>query len=120
MRRPIVFAFLLLALVASPAAEGGGAEAYPNRAIKLIVTYPPGGGNDIIARMLGQRMSESMGQPVVVENYAGAGGTIGTARAAKSAPDGTPSCWSAHLLRWHLPFIRTFPTTHSETLRRSP
>jgi tripartite-type tricarboxylate transporter receptor subunit TctC len=52
------------------------------------VTYSPGGGNDIIARLFAQKLSESMGQPVVVENRAGAGGTIGTALAAKSLPDG--------------------------------
>jgi tripartite-type tricarboxylate transporter receptor subunit TctC len=80
MKRLIAFVCLCLALVA--------AQAYPEKPIKLIVTYPPGGGNDIIARLIGQKLSESMGQPVVVENYAGAGGTVGTARAAKSAPDG--------------------------------
>jgi tripartite-type tricarboxylate transporter receptor subunit TctC len=63
-------------------------DRYPNRPIKFIVTYSPGGGNDIIARLMAQKMSESMGQPVVVENRAGAGGTIGTAAAAKSPPDG--------------------------------
>lgn len=63
-------------------------DAYPSRPIKFIVTYPPGGGNDIIARLLAQKMSESMGQPVIVENRAGAGGTIGTAAAAKSPADG--------------------------------
>lgn len=63
-------------------------ESYPNRPIKLIVTYPPGGGNDIIARLLAQKMTESMGQPVLVDNRAGAGGTIGAAAAAKSLPDG--------------------------------
>ena len=63
-------------------------DAYPNRPIKFIVTYPPGGGNDIIARLLAQKMTESMGQPVLVENRAGAGGTIGAAAAAKSPADG--------------------------------
>ena len=63
-------------------------ESYPNKPIKLIVTYPPGGGNDIIARLLAQKMTESMGQPVLVDNRAGAGGTIGAAVAAKSPPDG--------------------------------
>jgi tripartite-type tricarboxylate transporter receptor subunit TctC len=58
------------------------------RPIKLIVTYPPGGGNDIIARLLAQKLSDAMAQPVVVENVAGAAGTLGTARAAKAAPDG--------------------------------
>ena len=63
-------------------------DVYPNRPIKFIVTYPPGGGNDIIARLLAQKMSESMGQLVLVENRAGAGGTIGAAAAAKSPADG--------------------------------
>ena len=63
-------------------------EVYPNKPIKFIVTYPPGGGNDIIARLLAQKMTESMGQPVLVDNRAGAGGTIGAAAAAKSPPDG--------------------------------
>ena len=68
----------------APAAK----EVYPNRPIKFIVTYPPGGGNDIIARLLAQKMTESMGQPVLVDNRAGAGGTIGAAAAAKSPADG--------------------------------
>jgi len=70
------------------AAQPEPPAAYPSRAIKLIVTYPPGGGNDIIARLLAQKMSVAMGQPVVVENVSGAAGTIGTARAAKATPDG--------------------------------
>lgn len=61
---------------------------YPNRPIKLIVTYSPGGGNDLIARLFAQKMTETMGQSVVVENRVGAGGTIGTNFVAKSAPDG--------------------------------
>ncbi len=82
----------LLALVClwggMAAAQPAPAPGYPLRPIKLIVTYPPGGGNDIIARLLAQKMSLAMGQPVVVENIPGAAGTIGTARAAKAAPDG--------------------------------
>ena len=65
-----------------------GKDAYPNKPIKFIVTYPPGGGNDIIARLLAQKMTESMGQPVLVENRAGAGGTIGAAATAKAPADG--------------------------------
>ena len=65
-----------------------GKDAYPSKPIKFIVTYPPGGGNDIIARLLAQKMGESMGQPVLVDNRAGAGGTIGAAAAAKSPADG--------------------------------
>src|SRR5438067_1662380 len=87
MSRIVAFTCLVLAL-AAPAAAQKAAVPYPSRSIKLIVTYPPGGGNDIIARLLAQRMSEAMGQPVVVENVSGAGGTIGTARAAKAPADG--------------------------------
>jgi tripartite-type tricarboxylate transporter receptor subunit TctC len=69
-------------------ATRSGADTYPSKPIRFIVTYSPGGGNDIIARLFAQRLSEQMGQSVMVENRAGAGGTIGTAAAAKAAPDG--------------------------------
>jgi tripartite-type tricarboxylate transporter receptor subunit TctC len=64
------------------------AQDFPNRPIKLVVPFPPGGPNDIIARVVGQRMQELLGQPVVVENRAGAGGVLGTDAVAKSLPDG--------------------------------
>ena len=69
-------------------AQTAAADTYPNKPIKFIVTYPPGGGNDIIARLLAQKMTDSMGQPVLVDNRAGAGGTIGAAAAANSPADG--------------------------------
>lgn len=61
---------------------------FPSRPVKMIVGYPPGGGNDLIARALSQRLSEMWGQPVVVENRAGASGRIGADFVARSAPDG--------------------------------
>ncbi|MBM3561110.1 MAG: tripartite tricarboxylate transporter substrate binding protein, partial [Alphaproteobacteria bacterium] len=64
------------------------AQAFPSRPIKIVVPFPVGGTTDIVARMVGLRMSESIGQPVVVENRAGAGGLIGADAVAKSAPDG--------------------------------
>jgi len=64
------------------------AEPYPTRPIRLVVPYPAGGGTDIVGRVLGQKLHESLGQPVVIDNRGGAGGTIGTAVAAKSTPDG--------------------------------
>ena len=64
------------------------AESFPTRPIRLIVPYPAGGGTDIVGRVLGQKLHESLGQPVVIDNRGGAGGTLGTAAAAKSAPDG--------------------------------
>jgi tripartite-type tricarboxylate transporter receptor subunit TctC len=64
------------------------AEDYPTRPIRLIVPFAPGGGNDTLARLFGQKMSESLGQPVVIENRPGAGTTLATGQVARSAPDG--------------------------------
>ena len=64
------------------------AADYPSRPITLIVPYPAGGGNDVIARLVAAKMSESLGQPIVIENRGGAGSTIGTRDVARSAPDG--------------------------------
>lgn len=64
------------------------AQAYPAKPIKMIVPFPAGGTTDIVARLVAQRMTETMGQPVLVENKAGAGGAIGADLVAKSAPDG--------------------------------
>ena len=61
---------------------------YPNKPIKIVVPYPPGGSTDVVARLIGQKLQESWKQPVVVENRAGASGMIGTDLVAKSAPDG--------------------------------
>ncbi|MDB5602946.1 MAG: LacI family transcriptional regulator [Xanthobacteraceae bacterium] len=64
------------------------AQEFPNKAIKLIVPFPAGGPNDIIARVVGQRMSEILKQPIVIDNRGGAGGILGTDMVAKSDPDG--------------------------------
>lgn len=74
-----------LALVAAPAAR---AQAFPNRPIRLIVPFPPGGGVDAVGRILAEPLAALLGQPVVVENRAGAGGAIGVDAVAKSPPDG--------------------------------
>lgn len=76
-----------LAVAANGAAPAAAAD-YPTRPITLIVPYPAGGGNDVIARLVATKMSARLGQPIVIENRAGAGSTIGTRDAARSKPDG--------------------------------
>jgi tripartite-type tricarboxylate transporter receptor subunit TctC len=77
--------FLVALVFASNAAF---AQTYPSHPVKVIVPWPPGQATDIAARLLADKLRESLGQPFVVENHPGAGGSIGTAIAAKSAPDG--------------------------------
>jgi tripartite-type tricarboxylate transporter receptor subunit TctC len=77
----------LIALLAIGAADAR-AQGYPNKPIKFVVAYPPGGAADILARLIGQRLSERLGEPVVIDNKPGAGTAIGTDLVAKSAPDG--------------------------------
>src|SRR5262245_46075712 len=64
------------------------AQDYPNRPIKVVVGFPPGGGTDIAARIVTQEMSKGLGQPFLIENKPGAAGTLGAAEAARSAADG--------------------------------
>ena len=64
------------------------AQSYPNRPIRVVVPYPPGGGTDVIARTIAQKMTETLGQPLVIDNRAGANGIIGTDQVAKAKPDG--------------------------------
>ena len=86
-RRAFFALFGGVALILATAATAA-AQSFPTRPIRLIVPYPPGGGTDIVARVIGQRLQQSLGQPIVIDNRGGAGGTLGTAVAAKAAPDG--------------------------------
>src|SRR5437899_2443530 len=79
----------LLALIALCAAAAGAlAQGYPANPIRIVVGFPPGGGNDIIARMIGSKMQEAWSQPVVIDNRPGANSIIAAEFVAKSAPDG--------------------------------
>src|SRR5437667_7807097 len=69
-------------------ALGLQAQAYPNRPIRLIVPFPPGGSSDSVARVVVQKFSEGLGQPVVIENRPGVGGLLGSEAVARAAPDG--------------------------------
>jgi tripartite-type tricarboxylate transporter receptor subunit TctC len=84
MKRLLIAAACVIAISGSDAV----AQTYPSRPITLIVPLAPGGSTDVIARIMAEGMRQALGQPVVVENTTGAGGTIGVGRLARSAPDG--------------------------------
>lgn len=89
MKRLRVAAALAAGLIATPAAIAPAiAQEYPQGPVTMVVAFSAGGPSDTVARVVGERMSRSLGQPVLVENVAGAGGTLGAARAAKAEPDG--------------------------------
>jgi tripartite-type tricarboxylate transporter receptor subunit TctC len=82
--RWIALAFAALAFTAGPAA----AQTYPTKPIKVIVPYPPGGGTDVVARILSEPLSAELGQPIIIDNRGGAAGNVGTDIAAKAPADG--------------------------------
>jgi len=83
--KKLLVSFAVAALIGPAIAHG---QAYPSRPITIVVGLPPGVGTDAVGRTIAEHMKTSFGQPVVFENATGAGGTIGTARAARAAPDG--------------------------------
>ena len=85
MRKHLLVA-LALAMVAGIA--GAQAQPFPSRSLSLVVPFPPGGSTDAAARIMAERMRASLGQPIVIENVGGAGGSIGVGRVVRSAPDG--------------------------------
>ena len=83
-RRLLLAAALAAALPFAATAE----EAWPSKPIRIVVPYPAGGSTDQLARAIQAPLAETLGQPIVIENKAGAGGTVGTDMVAKAAPDG--------------------------------
>ena len=103
-----VIASLMLALCLT--ASTALAQTYPTKPVRIVVPYPPGGGNDVLARIFGQKLSESMGQQFVVENRPGAGTIIGTAYVAKQvAPDGYTLLLSSIATHAFAPFLYAKP-----------
>jgi tripartite-type tricarboxylate transporter receptor subunit TctC len=100
-RRGLLLRLAAGAVACSAATDVLHAQAFPVRPITIIVPYGAGGPTDAIARILAQRMRDSLGQPVIVENIPGASGSIGVGRAIRSAPDGYTIClgtWPTHVL----------------------
>src|SRR6476660_3151327 len=79
---------MLLALVFSLLSRTGLAQNYPAKPVRIIVPFAPGGGSDFIGRFIAQRLTDSLGKQVIVENKPGAGGVLGVEQGVKSAPDG--------------------------------
>src|SRR4051812_39821911 len=80
-----ILSVLLLAMLA---ATGAGAQAYPVKPIQLVVPFPAGGATDIVGRLVGQKLGDRLGQPVVIENRAGGGTIVGAGYVAKAPADG--------------------------------
>jgi tripartite-type tricarboxylate transporter receptor subunit TctC len=83
------------------------AQSYPSRPITMVVPYPPGGPTDTLARIVAEPMRAALGQPIILDNVGGAGGTIGVARAARAAPDG----YTINIGQWasHVSTVAVFP-----------
>jgi len=105
MRWPIL---AVTAFAAALAIAGGAtAQVYPARPITMVVSYPPGGPTDTLARIVAEPMRQALGQPIIIDNVAGAGGTIGVGRAARAAPDG----YTISIGQWasHVSTVAVFP-----------
>ncbi len=102
---PLALAATLALAVFAP--QHAQAQAYPNKTVRLVVPYAPGGATDIIARAAAIELTKSLGQPVVVDNRAGAGGNLGADMVAKAAPDGYTMVMSANSLHGITPFLYT-------------
>ncbi|HEX7889688.1 MAG TPA: tripartite tricarboxylate transporter substrate binding protein [Ramlibacter sp.] len=106
---------VLAAGVAALALPAAAQQAYPSRPVRIVVPYPPGGVSDAVARAIGEKLAAQMGQPFVVDNKAGASGTIGVDAVAKAAPDGHTIAFTAIsplVLSPHLGKVPYDPDSH--------
>ncbi len=85
---PSAFILVFIAAFSSVFASSAPAQTFPTKTVRMVVPFPAGGPTDIVGRTIGQKLGETLGQPVVIDNRAGAGGVIGTEQVAKSPPDG--------------------------------
>src|SRR4051795_7942937 len=98
-KRMVVIAAVILSIGAA-GVNAVQAQTYPSRPITMVVPYPPGGPTDTLARIVAEPMRVALGQPIILDNVGGAGGTIGVARAARAAPDGYTiniGQWASHV-----------------------
>jgi tripartite-type tricarboxylate transporter receptor subunit TctC len=103
------FASALILAASGGAWAQGGAANYPNKPVRLVVPFAPGGSSDIVARLIGQKLTEFWGQQFVIDNRPGAGGALGAETVAKAAPDG-----------YTIIFANPGPAVHNVVLRKNP
>ena len=118
----VVFFNLILFFVASQSLAQVDTNNYPNQPVKLIVPYPPGGGSDILARILAEKAQSKLGQPIVIENKAGAGGNVGAEFVYRAQPDGYIFLFSAQppMVANQRQFVATGFISRSFSLPRLP
>jgi tripartite-type tricarboxylate transporter receptor subunit TctC len=102
-------AALVVFLVSTAVAAQAASQAYPSRPIRMIVPFAPGGTNELLARLIGQKFQEAWGQPVIPENRPGAGGNIGADAVAKSAPDGYTLLFGTNTLTMNAFIVKQMP-----------
>ena len=111
---------IALAVLACVISNVAAAQAYPSRPIRMIVPFAPGGTNELLARLIGQKFQEKWGQPVIPENRPGAGGNIGADAVAKSAPDGYTLLFGTNTLTMNVFWSSRCRSTCRRISRRSP
>jgi len=105
----IVRTSLFAALIALPAPPAAAADGYPQKPIRLVVPFSPGGGTDLLARAVSDRLTEVLGATIIIDNRAGAGSTIGTAQVARAAPDGYTYLFTSASYTFAPNFYRDLP-----------